>query len=133
MTTTIRALAAGISLATAAVIWAGPGSADGMEGTYAVTRSNGGDDTWNLTACGNGCVNVAAKQWNGKATLSNGQWNLTTTRPVTCPPDLDPHPMQMDITWDAATLHGTETIHNPGVCGAPAGASQSNEFFLVKS
>ena len=133
MATIIRRLAAGIALATAAVAWAGPSNADDLDGTYFVTRSNGGDDTWTLTSCGASCVNVAALQWNGKATLSGGRWSLSTTRPVTCMGLPDPQPMQMDISWDAATLQGIETLHNPGVCGAPPGATQSNDFFLVKA
>jgi hypothetical protein len=114
MTTIIRALAAGVVLAGAAVGLAGPASAQLGEGSYTWTVTGGGmagvHSQWVLTPCGQTCMTVQ---------YSNGETN-------------DFH--LQGNTWTGTNSAGcTETIDNNSLAGRNVCPALSTEFQLSKN
>jgi hypothetical protein len=131
MLTTATAVAAALGFAASA-------SADPalINGTYAV---KGGDDGAVVTASSN-CVPVvngctanltSTLGWTSVATLTDGRWNFTVTKPdgVVCD-DGSYAPVRIAYSVDAATLTGTVTADSNGDC--PGGQITQAPFQLSK-
>lgn len=131
MLTTAAAVAAALGFAASA-------SADPalINGTYAV---KGGDDGAVVTASSN-CVPVvngctanltSTLGWTSVATLTDGRWNFTVTKPdgVVCD-DGSYAPVRIAYSVDAATLTGTVTADSNGDC--PGGQITQAPFQLSK-
>lgn len=129
--TTAAAVAAALSFAASA-------SADPalINGTYAV---QGGDDGAVVTASSdcvpvvNGCTaNLSSTVgWTSVATLTDGRWNFTVTKPdgVVCD-DGSYAPVRIAYSVDAATMTGTITADSNGDC--PGGQITQTPFQLIK-
>lgn len=131
MLTTATAVVAALGFAASA-------SADPalINGTYAV---KGGDDGAVVTASSN-CVPVvngctanltSTLGWTSVATLTDGRWNFTVTKPdgVVCD-DGSYAPVRIAYSVDAATLTGTVTADSNGDC--PGGQITQAPFQLSK-
>jgi hypothetical protein len=122
--------------AVAALILAGPAAADTspLNGTYAV---DGGDDDFYTTFSSNcateGCkANIASNRgWTSIATMTNGRWNFTVTKPdgIVCA-DGSYAPVSILYSIDAATLSGILTTDSNGEC--PGGQITQAPFQLRK-
>lgn len=131
MLTTAAAAAAALGFAASAT--ADPAL---INGTYAV---KGGADGAVVTASSN-CVPVAngctanltsTLGWTSVATLTDGRWNFTVTKPdgVVCD-DGSYAPVRIAYSVDAATLTGTVTADSNGDC--PGGQITQAPFQLTK-
>jgi hypothetical protein len=129
--------AAALTLA-GALGFAVPASADPalINGTYSV---KGGDDGAVVTASSN-CVPVvngctanlsSTVGWTSVATLTDGRWNFTVTKPdgVVCD-DGSYAPVRIAYSVNAATLAGTVTADSNGDC--PGGQITQAPFQLTK-
>ena len=124
--------------ATGALGFAASAAADPalINGTYAV---KGGDDGAVVTASSNcapvvnGCTaNLSSTLgWTSVATLTDGRWNFTVTKPdgVVCD-DGSYAPVRIAYSVDAATLTGTVTADSNGDC--PGGQITQAPFQLTK-
>lgn len=127
----VAALATAGALGFAASAGADPGL---INGTYAV---KGGDDGAVVTASSNcatnGCTaNLSSTVgWTSVATLTDGRWNFTVTKPdgVVC--DNGSYaPVRIAYSVDAANLTGTITADSNGDC--PGGQITQAPFQLTK-
>ncbi|MGY4712563.1 hypothetical protein ACXDF8_23910 [Mycolicibacterium sp. CBM1] len=126
MLTSILATAAVVAGGAAVAALVAPAAANAdpspINGTFAVI---GGDDGAMVTAASNcpvlvdGCTAnlVSTVGWTSVATLSNGRWNFTVTKPdgVVCD-DGSYAPVRIAYAIDAATLTGTVTADSNGDC-----------------
>lgn len=124
--------------AVAVLGWPAAANADPspMNGTFAVI---GGDPGAMVTATSNcpvlvdGCTAnlVSTVGWTSVATLSNGRWNFTVTKPdgVVCD-DGSYAAVRIAYSIDAATLTGTLTADSNGDC--PGGQITQAPFQLKK-
>jgi hypothetical protein len=105
-----------------------------INGTYAV---KGGEDGAVVTASSdcatNGCTADLSSTvgWTGVATLTDGRWNFTVTKPdgVVCD-DGSYAPVRIAYSVNAATLAGTITADSNGDC--PGGQVTQAPFQLTK-
>lgn len=107
-----------------------------LSGTYAIS---GGADGVYVTATSNcpvavdGCTaNLASNRgWTSVATLTNGRWNFTVTKPdgIVCA-DGSYAPVSIAYSVDAATLSGYLTTDSNGEC--PGGQITQAAFQLQK-
>jgi hypothetical protein len=129
--TTAAAVTVAAALGFAASASADPGP---INGTYAV---KGGDDGAVVTASSNcatnGCTaNLSSTVgWTSVATLTDGRWNFTVTKPdgVVCG-DGSYAPVRIAYSVNAATLAGTVTADSNGDC--PGGQITQAPFQLTK-
>ena len=107
-----------------------------INGTYAV---RGGDDgavvtaTSNCPAAINGCTaNLSSTVgWTSLATLTDGRWNFTVTKPDGIVCDNGSYaPVRIAYSVDAATMTGTITADSNGDC--PGGQITQAPFQLIK-
>jgi len=120
--TITRGLAAACSLAAVtALSAASPAHADaGLNGQYSAA---GGSDLFYVTAVSNcateGCTAslVSNRGWTAVATLTNGRWNYSVTKPdgVVCS-DGNYADVIIRYSLDANTLNGTVTADSNGEC-----------------
>ncbi|MCI4673759.1 hypothetical protein [Candidatus Mycolicibacterium alkanivorans] len=89
--------------------------------------------TSNCATATDGCTaNLASNRgWTSVATLTNGRWNFTVTKPdgVVCD-DGSYAPVSIAYSVDAATLAGTVTADSNGDC--PGGQVTRAPFRLQK-
>lgn len=107
-----------------------------LNGSYAIV---GGADGLYVTATSNcptatdGCTaNLASNRgWTSVATLTNGRWNFTVTKPdgIVCD-DGNYAPVSIAYSIDAATLSGYLTTDSNGEC--PGGQITQAAFQLQK-
>lgn len=133
--------AALISVATATVIpvaLSAPAYADPapLTGTYAIVGGAEGAQvaaTTNCTTLVNGCTAnlVSSVGWTSVATLTDGRWNFTVTKPdgIVCA-DGSYAPVSIAYSVDAATLSGVLTTDSNGEC--PGGQITQAAFQLQK-
>ncbi|MFN8032811.1 MAG: hypothetical protein U0Q47_05835 [Mycobacterium sp.] len=124
---------AAIPLGFSAVAGADPSP---LNGQYAIS---GGADGIYVTATSNcptavdGCTaNLASNRgWTSVATLTNGRWNFTVTKPdgIVCA-DGSYAPVSIAYSVDAATLSGYLTTDSNGEC--PGGQITQAAFQLQK-
>ncbi|MCX2933854.1 hypothetical protein ORI20_26640 [Mycobacterium sp. CVI_P3] len=129
--TTAAAVAAAAALGFAASASADPGP---INGTYAVDDgADGAVVTVSSNCATNGCTaNLASNLgWTSVATLTNGQWNFTVTKPdgVVCD-DGSYAPVRIAYTVNAASLKGTLVADSNGDC--PGGQITEAPFQLTK-
>lgn len=122
----------------AALGFAASASADPalINGTYAV---KGGDDGAVVTAASNcnpvvnGCTAnlTSTVGWTSVATLTDGRWNFTVTKPdgIVCD-NGNYAPVRIAYSVNAATLAGTITADSNGDC--PGGQITQAPFQLTK-
>jgi hypothetical protein len=107
-----------------------------LNGSYAIV---GGADGIYVTATSNcptateGCTaNLSSNRgWTSVATLTNGRWNFTVTKPdgIVCA-DGSYAPVSIAYSIDAATLAGVLTTDSNGEC--PGGQITQGQFQLQK-
>ena len=120
--TITRGLAAACSLAAVTALGAAsPAHADaGLNGQYSAA---GGSDLFYVTAVSNGATEgctaslVSNRGWTAVATLTNGRWNYSVTKPdgVVCS-DGNYADVIIRYSLDANTLAGTVTADSNGEC-----------------
>lgn len=139
-TITSTLTAVGVAVGTAVVVLGSPGPANAdpgpINGSYTVT---GGDDGAVVTATSNcpiainGCTAnlTSTVGWTSVATLTDGRWNFTVTKPngAVCD-DGSYAPINIAYSIDAATLTGTITADSNGDC--PGGQITQTPFTLTK-
>ncbi|WP_167107213.1 hypothetical protein [Mycobacterium sp. DL592] len=130
-----------VTVATAAVIpvaMSAPANADPspLTGTYAIVGGAEGAQVTATTNCvvlADGCTAnlVSTVGWTSVATLTDGRWNFTVTKPdgVVCD-DGSFAPVSIAYSIDAATLAGTLTTDSNGEC--PGGQITQAAFQLQK-
>jgi hypothetical protein len=139
MTVKITRLLTTAAATAAALSFAASASADPalINGTYAV---KGGDDGAVVTATSscpvavNGCTAnlTSTVGWTSVATLTDGRWNFTVTKPdgVVCD-DGSYAPVRIAYSVNAATMTGTITADSNGDC--PGGQITQAPFQLIKA
>jgi len=155
MGTTARVLGIAVVVAGAALATASPSSADQvMEGVYTFNTEGMPPAQWTIypicvptvgdlreplelpVACRLNVVSatdnktsfdLANLNWGSDATLTGGQWALTTRKEkgFQCP-DGSTAPTVDTYKFDDVTLTGTHTSLNNAVCGAQAGMKKSS-------
>ena len=133
--------AAFVTAATAAVIpvaLSASANADPspLSGTYAIVGGADGAQvsaTTNCVVLSDGCTAnlVSTVGWTSVATLTNGRWNFTVTKPdgIVCD-DGSYAPVSIAYSVDAATLSGVLTTDSNGEC--PGGQITQAAFQLQK-
>ena len=119
------AVAAGALVALAAPSWA-----DGPDGTYLFTDSEGDSSTWIVVSCGPTCATVTSGGWAATANLTNGRWDMTVPNPkaIVCP-DGTQYRANESFSWDATTLTGKTSTPHLGECGGLPGTHTTS--FIV--
>lgn len=138
---TVALAATLVSVAAAAVIpvaLSAPANADPapLSGTYAVVGGADGaqvNATTNCVTLTDGCTAnlVSTVGWTSVATLTNGRWNFTVTKPdgIVCA-DGSYAPVSIAYSIDAATLTGFLTTDSNGEC--PGGQITQAAFRMQK-
>lgn len=126
-------VAAAIPLGFSAVAGANPSP---LNGQYAIVGGADGvyvNATSNCPVATDGCTASLASNrgWTSLATLTNGRWNFTVTKPdgVVCA-DGSYAPVSIAYSVDAATLSGYLTTDSNGEC--PGGQITQAAFQLQK-
>ena len=133
----LRALVtASVATATAALAFAPPTHADppSIDGTYAIDGNVEGSVITVTSNCATeGCTATVSstRGWTSLATMTNGLWNFTVTKPdgVVCD-DGNYAPIYIRYSVDPTTLIGSLTADSGGQC--PGGQVTLTPFRLRK-
>jgi hypothetical protein len=111
---------------------------DVPSGGYDIRYSDGQSIAWQFTPCGPDCT-VASSPGsslvsNWRFQLTAGTWTYSGPHQIPCRDGSGGLPVVLTYTFDAATLAGDSTATTTADgCGKPAGASNVQQFQLVKT
>lgn len=132
----------------AAVVIAGPASADPFVGLYRFESSSNGAGHWTVTPCEpylgcNALIGVIDTsderlgQFVGRATLDGDRWNMTVDRPdsIRCELNGRTYPGRFEFSWGGSPMSGTiVSFQTAPSCGRPAmTVADSGTFRLTEN